>query len=334
MAIDDSITHVVLTGGIGSRLWPLSRKSQPKQYLELFDGQSLFEKTVARNENVSNKTIVVGNIENYKMSNAIMSKFNKPFTHIIEAVPRNTAAAIAFAAFASNPEAVLLITPSDHVIEGSDLYDAALKQAIALANQDYLVTFGIKPTKPETGYGYIEFENENVIAFHEKPNLETATTYLENGNYFWNSGLFCFKAGKFLAELEKQEPEVYKASKLVWEANKSGFLDYELSLKIPSISVDYAVMERSNDIKVVPTHFDWSDLGSFESVYDYLVQKGHPMDANRNIVIGTSKHTTFIGVKNCILIYTADALMVLQKENSQEVKQVYQQLESIASPLL
>jgi len=164
--------------------------------------------------------------------------------------------------------------------------------------------------------------------------LETATTYLENGNYFWNSGLFCFKSGKFLEELEKQEPEVYLASKLVWEANKNGFLDYELSLNIPSISVDYAVMERSKDIKVVSTHFDWSDLGSFESVYDYLVQKGHPMDDNRNIVIGTSKHTTFIGVKNCILIYTADALMVLQKENSQEVKQVYQQLESIASPLL
>ncbi len=211
MAITSTITHVVLTGGIGSRLWPLSRKSQPKQYLELFDGQSLFEKTVARNENVSNKMIVVGNIENYKMSNAIMSKFNKPFTHVVEAVPRNTAAAIAFAAFASNPEDILLITPSDHVIEGSDLYNTALRQAIALANQDYLVTFGIKPTKPETGYGYIEFENENVIAFHEKPNFETASTYMENGNYFWDSGVFCVKAGKVLAELKKQEPEVYLA---------------------------------------------------------------------------------------------------------------------------
>ena len=335
MAINNNITHVVLTGGIGSRLWPLSRKSQPKQYLELFDGQSLFEKTVARNQKFSNKTIVVGNIENYKMSNIIMSKLtDKPFTHIVEAIPRNTAAAIAFAAFASNAEDVLLITPSDHVIEGSDLYNAALEQALALANQDYLVTFGIKPTKPETGYGYIEFENENVIAFHEKPNFDTASTYLKNGNYFWNSGLFCFKAGKYLAELEIQEPEVYLASKIVWEANKDGFLDHELSLKIPSISVDYAVMERSNEIKVVPTHFDWSDLGSFESVYDYLVKKGHPMDANNNLVIGTSKHTTFIGVKNCILISTSDALMVLQKENSQEVKQVYQQLEAIASPLL
>jgi len=330
----NTVTHVILTGGVGSRLWPLSRKTLPKQYLELFDGESLFEKTVARNLNISDKTIVVGNIENYRMSNDIMSKFEKPFTHIVEALPRNTAAAIAFAAFASEPDDILLITPSDHIIDGNDLYSSALHKAIALASQDYLVTFGIKPTKPETGYGYIEFEDENVIAFHEKPNLETASLYLENGNYFWNSGLFCFKAGKFLAELVSQEPEVYWASKTAWEGNKDGFLDYELSLNIPSISIDYAVMERSDAIKVVPAQFEWSDLGSFESVYDYLVEKGHPIDSNRNIVIGTSMHTTFIGVKNCILIYTADALMVLQKENSQEVKQVYQQLESIDSPLL
>ncbi|TDO97055.1 mannose-1-phosphate guanylyltransferase [Flavobacterium sp. 245] len=333
MAIN-SITHVILTGGVGSRLWPLSRKNLPKQYLELFDGESLFEKTVARNEKVSNKTIVVGNIENYQLSDKSMSKFNKSYLHIVEAVPRNTAAAIAFAAFASEPDDILLITPSDHVIEGTEKYQAALHEAIVLAEKDYLVTFGIKPTKPETGYGYIEFEKEDVIAFHEKPDLETATGYLKEGNYFWNSGLFCFKARKFLTELEKQEPEVYWKSKKAWESNKDGLLDFELSLSIPSISIDYAVMERSKDIKVVPTYFDWSDLGSFESVYDYLVQKDHPIDENKNIVIGTSTHTTFIGVKNCILIYTSDALMVLQKENSQEVKKVYQQLESIASPLL
>jgi mannose-1-phosphate guanylyltransferase len=214
------------------------------------------------------------------------------------------------------------------------LYDTALRQAITLANQDYLVTFGIKPTKPEIGYGYIEFDNENVIAFHEKPNLETATTYVEKGNYFWNSGLFCFKSGAFLKELEKQEPEVYNTSKLAWEGNKNGFLDYELSLKIPSISVDFAVMERSTNIKVVPTHFDWSDLGSFESVYDYLVHKGHPTDISGNIVIGTAIHTSFVGVENCLLIHTDDALLVLQKENSQEVKLVYQQLELLESPLL
>ncbi|WP_348799921.1 mannose-1-phosphate guanylyltransferase [Flavobacterium adhaerens] len=329
-----AITHIILSGGIGSRLWPLSRKSQPKQYLELFEGQTLFEKTVARNKNISDKTIVVGNIDNYEMSNSIMSKFNMSFTHIVEAVPRNTAAAIAFAAFASKPDDILLITPSDHIIEGEMSYDIALRKAIELAKNDFLVTFGIKPTKPETGYGYIEFEHENVIAFHEKPDLKTATMYLESGNNFWNSGLFCFRAGKFLSELESFEPEVYWASRTAWENNSNGFLDYELSLKIPSISIDYAVMERSNAIKVVASDFEWSDLGSFESVYDYLVQKGHPIDSNNNIVIGTLLHTTFIGVKNCILIYTSDALMVLQKENSQEVKKVYQDLESIASPLL
>ncbi|HEY1196459.1 mannose-1-phosphate guanylyltransferase [Flavobacterium sp.] len=328
------VTHVVLTGGVGSRLWPLSRKTLPKQYLDIFEGQSLFEKTVARNLEISDQTIVVGNIENYKMSNAIMSKFDKPFMHIVEALPRNTAAAIAFAALLSDPDDILLITPSDHIIDGDDLYNDALQKAIQLASQNYLVTFGIKPTKPETGYGYIEFENENVIAFHEKPNFETATNYLENGNYFWNSGLFCFKADKFLAELERQEPEVYRASKIAWEENKDGFLDAELSLNIPSISIDYAVMERSSDIKVVPAHFEWSDLGSFESVYDYLVKKGHKADANGNILIGSAVHTSFIGVENCVLVHTPDAFLVVKKENSQEVKQVYQELEAVNSPLL
>jgi mannose-1-phosphate guanylyltransferase len=333
MSTKSNVTLVVLTGGVGSRLWPLSRKSQPKQYLELFDGQSLFEKTVARNADATNQLIVVGNIENYQMSNAVMTKFDSPFTHIVEATPRNTAAAIAFAAFSSNPDDVLLITPSDHVIEGSDLYTNSVQQAIDLANQDFLVTFGIQPTKPETGYGYIEFEGENVIAFHEKPNLATATTYLESGNYFWNSGLFCFKAGLFLSELEKQEPEVFRTSKLAWKANNNGFLDLELSLKIPSISVDYAVMERSSNIKVVPTSFDWSDLGSFESIYDYLAKKGHPIDNKGNMVIGTQVHTSFVGMQNCLFIYTPDAIMVLQKEHSQAVKEVYQNLEAIQSPL-
>ncbi len=333
MSTKSNVTLVVLTGGVGSRLWPLSRKSQPKQYLELFDGQSLFEKTVARNADSTNKLVVVGNIENYQMSNAVMTKFNTSFTHIVEATPRNTAAAIAFAAFSSHPNDILLITPSDHVIEGSDLYSKSVQQAIALANQDFLVTFGIQPTKPETGYGYIEFDGENVIAFHEKPNLTTATTYLESGNYFWNSGLFCFKAGLFLSELEKQEPEVYRKSKLAWDANKNGFLDLELSLKIPSISVDYAVMERSSNIKVVPTSFDWSDLGSFESIYDYLVKKGHPIDTNGNMIIGTQVHTSFVGMQNCLFIHTPDAIMILQKEHSQAVKEVYQNLEAIKSSL-
>lgn len=334
MEIKKLITHVVLTGGVGSRLWPLSRKSQPKQYLELFDGKSLLEMTIARNANIADQVLIVGNVENYELSCKVMSRFDIPHSHIIEATPRNTAAAIAFAAFQSHPDTILVITPSDHIIEGEIQYEGALRQAIAIAKNNYLVTFGIKPSKPETGYGYIEFDNETVLAFHEKPNLATATEFLEKGNYYWNSGLFCFKAGLFLAELEKQEPEVFRAAKMVWDSNISGFLDYDLSLQIPSISIDYAVMERSKNIKVVPSHFDWSDLGSFESVYDYLIQMGHPVDANGNIVIGSAIHTSFVGVENCLLVATPDALLVLQKEKSQDVKQVYQQLELVDSDLL
>ncbi len=334
MIVDPTIIHVVLTGGVGSRLWPLSRKTQPKQYLDLFAGKSLFEMTVERNANIANKVLIVGNIDNHHLSCKVMEKFNISHSYIVELTPRNTAAAIAFAAFSSNPDDILIITPSDHIIEGEDSYKEALNQAIDLAKNNYLVTFGIKPTKPETGYGYIEFDGENVLAFHEKPNSETANHFLEKGNFYWNSGLFCFKAGVYLAELMALEPDVYDQSKLVWEANIAGVLDFDLSLQIPSISVDYAVMERSTNIKVVPSNFEWSDLGSFESVYDYLVLTGHPVDSEGNIVIGTTTYTSFVGLKNCLLVYSPDALLVLQKENSQKVKQVYQHLESIDSPLL
>jgi mannose-1-phosphate guanylyltransferase len=332
--MDTKITHVVLTGGVGSRLWPLSRKSQPKQYLDLFDGKSLFEMTVDRNAAIADKILVVGNMDNHHLSYKVMDKFQIPHSYIVESTPRNTAAAIAFAAFESHPDAILIVTPSDHVIDGAVSYMEALHRAIELAKNNFLVTFGIKPTKAETGFGYIEFEGENVLAFHEKPNTETATHFLEKGNFYWNSGLFCFKAGVYLAELQKQEPEVYIKSKKAWESNIAGLLDYDLSLQIPSISVDYAVMERSDNIKVVPSNFDWSDLGSFESVYDYLVQTGHPVDADGNIVIGTTTHTSFVGVKNCLLVHSPDALLVLQKEKSQAVKQIHQHLESIDSPLL
>jgi mannose-1-phosphate guanylyltransferase len=206
MITNDAITHVILTGGVGSRLWPLSRKAQPKQYLELFDGKSLFEMTVERNANIANKVLIVGNVDNHHLSCKVMEKFNMAHSYVVESTPRNTAAAIAFAAFQSHPDTILIITPSDQVIEGDAFYKEALEQAIALARNNFLVTFGIKPTKPETGYGYIEFDGENVLAFHEKPNAATATQFLEKGNFYWNSGLFCFKAGLYLEELEQLEP--------------------------------------------------------------------------------------------------------------------------------
>jgi len=334
MDTNKSITHVILTGGVGSRLWPLSRKSQPKQYLEIFEGKSLFEMTVDRNSHLANKVMVVGNVDNHHLSGKVMDKSKTSYLNIVEATPRNTAAAIAFAAFASDPDDVLIITPSDHIIDLMDNYNNAISEAISKAKEGFIVTFGIIPTKPETGYGYIESKGDKVISFREKPNETTAKEFIAKGNFLWNSGMFCFKAGVLLDELKQFQPEVYEKSKAVWESAKDGFLDLNLSMDIPSISIDYAVMERSKKIKVVPASFAWSDLGSFESVYDYLVSKGHPVDKNGNMVIGSGKHTTFLGLKNTIFVYTDTANLILQKESSQDVKDIYSELEKINSDLL
>ena len=323
----NTIIHVILTGGIGSRLWPLSRKSCPKQYLEIFEGKSLFELTVERNRDIADKVIVVGNVDNCHLSRNILEKNEISYLDIVESTPRNTAAAIAFAAFAADPDDILIVTPMDHIIEKKDLYDKAVNEAIEKAEKGHIVTFGIVPTKPETGYGYIEYKGENVLSFREKPNLETAKAFIAKKNFLWNSGMFCFKASVLLDELKHFKPKVYKRAKMVWDNNVEGKLDLDLSLEIPSISVDYAVMERSKKMKVVPSQFLWSDLGSFESVYDYLASKGHPVDENGNMVIGVQNYTAFIGMKNTILVATENANLVLQKEFSQDVKDLYNELE-------
>jgi mannose-1-phosphate guanylyltransferase len=330
----NSITHVILTGGVGSRLWPLSRKSQPKQYLDLFEGKSLFEMTVDRNRNLVDQVMVVGNVDNCHLSRQVMEKSKTSYIDIIESTPRNTAAAIAFAALASQPDDILIITPSDHIIDAMEQYDQAIKAAIEKASKGFIVTFGIVPTKPETGYGYIERKGDNVVSFREKPNQVTASEFIAKGNFLWNSGMFCFKASVLLDELKAFQPEVYEASKIAWESNVNGNLDLAMSLEIPSISIDYAVMERSKKIKVVPSKFIWSDLGSFESVYDYLVTQGQEVDENGNMVIGATSYTAFIGLKNTIFVYTPTANLILQKENSQDVKNVFNALEKQNSDLL
>lgn len=320
--------NVILSGGVGSRLWPLSRKSRPKQYLPIFEGFTLFQKTALRNKDFCEEVIVVGNCDNYELSRKDLDNSEiKNYIEIIEACPRNTAAAIAFAAFQSNPDDILFVTPSDHLIQSDGLYASAVHRAMELAKEGFIVTFGLKPVKPETGYGYIESEGESVKSFREKPDLQTALSFLEQGNFYWNSGMFCFKAGVYLEELLAFEPQVYHASKKAFENSDSGKLDFQLSMQIPSISVDYAVMERTQKIKVVPSLFQWSDMGSFESIYEYLEASGHPKDEFGNMVIGTEIHTEFTGLTNTILIQTSDAILVLRKENAQDVKKVYERLE-------
>jgi mannose-1-phosphate guanylyltransferase len=321
------IINVILCGGVGSRLWPLSRKECPKQYVKMFDNKSLLELTIERNLHLSDQCIVVGSANNHQLALASQNNYDFIFNNIIEATPRNTAPAIAFASLFADPDDILLVTPSDHVIDNPEGYNSALQQGIALAGEGSIVTFGIIPSKPETGYGYIEYGGVDVISFREKPDIETAETFVKSGNFLWNSGMFCFKAGVLLAELEKYNPELFQASQNAWKSrDENGLIDLELSMKIPSISIDYAVMEKSDKIKVVPATFDWSDLGSFEAVYDYLRSKGHPVDADGNMVIGCPVSAHFVGMQNAIFVHTPDAYLILQKEASQDVKKLYEQL--------
>jgi mannose-1-phosphate guanylyltransferase len=322
------IINAILSGGVGSRLWPLSRKARPKQYLPIFDGHTLFQKTVLRNKKFCDQVMVVGNSENFELSRKDLASAQiEDYSEIIEASPRNTAAAIAFAAFKADAADILFVTPSDHLIQAEDMYASSVSKAVQLAKDGYIVTFGLKPFKPETGFGYIEADGEDVKSFREKPDATTAQSFLDQGNFYWNSGMFCFQAGIYLDELQRFEPNVFNAAKKAFEAATDGKLDYDLSMQIPSISVDYAVMERTDKIKVVPSTFQWSDMGSFESIYEYLQEMGHPQDEAGNMVIGTDIHTEFTGLSNTILIHTPDAILVLQKENAQDVKKVYERLE-------
>ena len=326
------IINVVLSGGVGSRLWPLSRKSKPKQYLPIFDGKSLFELTVERNHPLVSKVTLVGSIQNKDLAEPYLRKFNSDV--IAEAAPRNTAAAIAFAAFHAEPDDILIVTPSDHLIEGEEEYQQAINQGIVFAQEGYIATFGIIPTRPETGYGYIEHEGNTVVSFREKPNEETARDFLKKESFLWNSGIFCFKAGVFLEELMRFEPKLYSAAETAFEYADNLVLDQEHSLQIPSKSIDYAVLERSDLIKVVPAKFRWSDMGAFDSLYAYFKEKGHPVDDRGNIVVGTDKYTAFVGLSNCMLINTDDAVLVLDRARAQDVKQVYESLEREGSPLI
>lgn len=323
------LVHVILSGGIGSRLWPVSRKSMPKQYIPMFGDKSLFQLTAERSLGLVEDVLIVGNKDNYLLSQGdLMRAGIHKYTEIIEASPRNTAAAIAFSAFGLDKDDIILVTPSDHIITNEEEYAAAIKESVDLATDGYLVTFGITPNKPETGYGYIEHSGSEVISFREKPDLNTAEMFIERGNFLWNSGMFCFKAGVYLEELKNFEPNIYESSLITWQGRSNGFLPEKETLNIPSVSIDYAVMERSAKIRVVQSKFGWSDLGSFESIWDHWENQGeiHHFKQN-NCVVGSSKHVEFLGVQNLMLVETPDAILILDKNNSQDVKKIYERLE-------
>jgi len=346
--------NIILSGGSGTRLWPLSRKLMPKQFLKLFDNKSLFQKTIERNSKICNSCMVISNINQYFIALDDLEELNAKFNientkFLLEEIGKNTAPAIAFAALESDEEEILFVTPSDHLIKNEEEYKKAINKAKELSNKGYLVTFGINPTQPYTGYGYIEANGEDVIKFHEKPDLETAEKYLKNNSklktqnstlFFWNSGMFMFKAGVYLEELKKHSTNIYEEVLKSYE-KRQVISNNQIRLKdmknIPDISIDYAVMEKSEKIKVVPRDFEWNDVGSFDSLVEEIKSKeAIEIDSKNNFYHSddNKKVIASIGIEDLIVIDTKDALLITKKGESQKVKDIVQQLKTTYYPLL
>ncbi|CAL2060654.1 mannose-1-phosphate guanylyltransferase [Tenacibaculum sp. 190524A05c] len=331
--MERKIYNVILSGGSGTRLWPLSRENRPKQFLKMFDGFSLFQHTLKRNEDLVHDYLLITNSSQINLAENQAIELKKSVSKkIIEPVGRNTAPAIALAAFSLNQEDIMLVTPSDHMTGDKELYNKSISRAIELAEKDFLVTFGIKPFDPNTGFGYIEHDNEDVLSFREKPDLETAKYFLEKGGFSWNSGMFCFKASSFLKELELHNKDMYQKVKDAYEAiNQKGEIPERLMSLIPSDSIDYAVLEKSNNIKVISSEFYWTDLGTFDAIVDYFNQdeivNNLDKNYNNNYLFSPSKKL-FTNKKGLIVIDTDDAVVILEKGNTNEIKEIYNHIKS------
>lgn len=336
---------IILAGGSGSRLWPLSRELYPKQLLNLNSDKSLLQSTFERLGSCMQKENILSITNTKHTSNVRMqlSELSDNVQVLSEPVSKNTAPAIALATKfimqKSNSDPVIIVVPSDHLIENNDKFISTVKKGEKLAQNGYIVTFGIEPDYPETGYGYINTsepleEGFKVKEFVEKPDLETAKKYLEAGTYFWNSGIFMFKASTLIEEIEKLAPEIANISKEIdfIKSNDIPFISFD---KMPNISIDYAVMEKSNKIALVKLESDWNDLGSWQSIYDVSkkdkdgnVFAGHVLDegSKNSFVYASSKLVATIGLEDTVIVETEDAILACKKDKTQEVKRIYETL--------
>ncbi|WP_367381299.1 mannose-1-phosphate guanylyltransferase/mannose-6-phosphate isomerase [Stenotrophomonas cyclobalanopsidis] len=338
-----SIVPVILSGGSGTRLWPLSREAYPKQFLPLVGDDTMLQATWKRVASIAGAApIVVANQEHRFMAAEQLRECKVlPQALILEPVGRNTAPAIAIAALqalANGEDALLLVLPSDHVVRNEAAFHAAVKQAAIAAEGGKLVTFGIVPTAPETGYGYIKATvGEGVRAvdrFVEKPNLATAEQYVASGEYFWNSGMFLFKASRYLGELETLQPTILAACRQALDkaARDNDFirLDAEAFAASPNDSIDYAVMEKTADAAVVPLDAEWNDVGSWSALWEVSDKDADGNACHGDVIALDCKDSyaygnrliAMVGLQDVVVVETDDAVFVGHKDRVQDVKEI------------
>ncbi|PTQ12640.1 mannose-1-phosphate guanylyltransferase/mannose-6-phosphate isomerase [Sphingomonas oleivorans] len=342
------ITPVILSGGSGTRLWPLSRTGRPKQLLSLTNAETMLQLTARRSADSARFTapIVVANAAHAEMIEEQLEAVSLPASALLlEPVGRNTAPAIALAALCAEPDALLLVMPSDHIITDVGAFRAAVEAAVPVVEDGWLATFGITPTAPETGYGYICRGGEiapgvhSVERFVEKPDRVTAQAYLDQGCYSWNGGIFLFRADTFLAALEANAPEMVAAVRLsLAKAVRQGarvYPDAQAFAASPSDSVDYAVMEKADRVAVVPVEMGWSDVGSWDALHEIAprdeADNAHhgevlSIDTSGCLIRSDGPLVAAVGVKDLIVIATGDAVLILPRGSSQEVKRAVEEL--------
>ena len=356
------LVPVVLSGGKGSRLWPLSREGYPKPFIKLFDGETLLEKTYHRISlldyipRVNGKPIslTITNREYFYISKDELEKTKLDSIFLLEPEGRNTAPAITMAALWIKEhyghQASMLIIPSDHIIEDQKEFELKVYDALELTNSDpsYLVTFGIKPQFADTGFGYIESGKDlgkgfEVVRFFEKPYKEKAEKFIRSKQFFWNSGIFCFNVGQFFDELSIYAPQVLEHAVKSWDISSKGLSKDPSKIEIPllpfkecpSISIDYALMEKSKKVVMIPSDFKWNDVGSWLSFSKLIKPDSDGNSAVGECLIFKSKNTFIqsseriiaaVGVNNLIIVDTPDALLVIDKAHTQDVKLVTSKL--------
>lgn len=337
---------VIMAGGVGSRFWPRSREKMPKQLLKIFSEKTMIQETINRVAKLVDKEnifIVTNKIQKNEIKNQLP---DIPHDNIIiEPFGRNTAACIGLASILIHnfqPDAVTIVLPSDHIIRDEDAFISVMKKAISFAYENKgLVTIGIQPTRPETGYGYIQRDEkeiqENIFkvkTFAEKPNYQTAERFLATGEFFWNSGMFIWRVDVILEEIKKHMPELYQGLEKIQKSLLKDDFQKQVELvygMLKSISIDYGVMEESDKVYVVRGYFGWSDVGSWEEVYQlsHKDENGNAIygecfldDVKNSYIYSQNKFSAVLGLENIIVINTEDALLVANRTHAQDIKKV------------